>query len=66
MSEIKTSEKRPKRFKNLVRKILRYTLASVPYLMYCHIKICLYMSGKIERKIRKIMLKFNLLENYVK
>lgn len=61
-----TESKRPSRFKNKTKKVARLILSSVPYLLYCHIKLMTYVSAKVEKRIYNLMQRLDLLTNYNK
>lgn len=63
---VTTETKRPPRMKVKSKKVLRYILSALPFSMYVMIKTMVFVNSKIEKKIFKLMLKLNLLENYVK
>jgi len=66
MQALTQEPRKQKRMKNRPKKMLRYTLSILPYLMYLHVKSALLLQQKVERKMYKIMLKYDLLERYLK
>lgn len=64
--EIKTEQKRPPRWKQKSKKVLRYLLSILPYIMFQHVRLCLNIQNRMEKRLYQIMLKYKLLDNYLK
>lgn len=63
---IQNEQKRPVRFKTKVKKVARCIIAFVPFVCYLHTKLSLKIGKYVERKCYNIMIKYNLLENFIK
>jgi len=58
--------KRPPRWKVKAKKVLRYIISVLPYLLFQHSRMSLYVMKRTEFVAYKLMWKLNLLDNYKK